>query len=56
MPSSRGFSQPRDGIQVSQMQADYLPAEPPGKPQNTAIGSLYLLEGMFPTQELMLDF
>ena len=32
MPSSRGSSQPRDRTQVSHMQADSLPSEPPGKP------------------------
>ena len=56
MPTSRGSSQPRDGTQVSQMQADFLPAEPPGKPKNTSVGSLSLLEGIFPTQENMLGF
>ena len=29
---SRGSSQPRDRTQVSHLQADTLPAEPPGKP------------------------
>ena len=33
------------------MQADSLPAEPPGKPKNTGVGSLFLLQGIFPTQE-----
>ena len=45
MPSSRGFSQPRDRTQV-----DSLPAEPPGKPKNTRVGSLSFLHGIFPTQ------
>ena len=31
---------------------DFLPAEPPGSPKNTAVGSLPLLQGTFPTQEL----
>ena len=30
---SRGYSQPRDGTQVSSLQADALPSELPGKPQ-----------------------
>ena len=30
------------------MQADPLPAEPPGKPKNTGVGSLALLQGDFP--------
>ena len=33
------------------MQADFLPAEPPGKPKNTGVGSLSLLQEIFPTQE-----
>ena len=33
------------------MQADSLPAEPQGKPKNTAVGSLSLLQGIFLTQE-----
>ena len=31
---------------------DSLPAEPPGKPENTGVGSLSLLQGIFLTQEL----
>ena len=34
------------------LQVDSLPSEPPGKPQNTGVGSLSLLQGIFPTQEL----
>ena len=33
------------------MQADSLPPEPPGKPTNTGVGSLFLLQQIFPTQE-----
>ena len=33
------------------LQADSLPSEPPGKPMNTGVGSLSLLQGIFPTQE-----
>ena len=29
----------------------HVPAEPPGKPKNTGVGSLSLLQGNFPTQE-----
>ena len=32
-------------------QADSLLSEPPGKPKNTGVGSLCLLQGIFPTQE-----
>ena len=31
---------------------DSLLSEPPGKPMNTRVGSLSLLQGIFPTQEL----
>ena len=33
------------------MHADSFPAEPPGKPKNTGVGSLSLLQGIFLTQE-----
>ena len=33
------------------LQADSFLAEPPGKPKNTGVGSLSLLQGIFPTQE-----
>ena len=33
------------------LQADSLPAEPQGKPKNTRVGSLSLLQGIFLTQE-----
>ena len=32
------------------LHADSLPAEPQGKPKNTGVGSLSLLQGIFPTQ------
>jgi len=50
-PSSREAFQPRDQDQVFHLQADSLPSEPPGKPKNTGVGSLSLLQGIFPTQE-----
>ena len=31
---------------------DALPAESQGKPKNTGVGSLFLLQGIFSTQEL----
>ena len=34
------------------LQEDSLPAEPEGKPKNTRVGSLSLLQLIFPTQEL----
>ena len=33
------------------LQVDSLPSEPPGKPKNTGVGSLSLLQQIFPTQE-----
>ena len=51
MPSSKGSSQPRNQNQVSCMQADSSPSEPPGKSENTEVGSLSLLQRIFPTQE-----
>ena len=35
--------------------AHSLPSEPPGKPKNTGVGSLSILQGIFPTQELNWD-
>ena len=49
---SRGSSQPRDQAQVSTLQADSLPAKPPGKPKNTRVGSLSLLQWIFLWQKL----
>ena len=45
---------PNPGIKPGSltMQADSLPSEPPGKPKNTGIGSLSLLQGNFPAREL----
>ena len=45
---------PNPGIEPSSpaLQADSLPAEPQGKPQNTWVGNLSLLQWIFPTQEL----
>ena len=50
-PFSRGSSQPRDQTQVSHIAVDSLPAEPEGKPKNTVVGNLSLLQWIFPTQE-----
>ena len=47
-PFSRGSSHPRDQTQVSHMQADSLPTEPQGKSKNIGVGSLALLQGIFP--------
>ena len=44
---------PNPGIEPGSLtlQADSLPAELPGKPKNTGVGSLSLLQWIFPTQE-----
>ena len=43
---------PNPGIEPRSLtlQADYLPAEPPEKPKNTGVGSLSLLQQIFPTE------
>ena len=51
VPFFRGYSQPRDWTQVSRIAGGFLPAEPQGKPKNTGVGSLSLLQLIFPTQE-----
>ena len=51
-PFSRGSSQPRDKTQVPHITGRSLPAEPQGKPENTGVGSLSLLQRIVPTQEL----
>ena len=45
---------PNPGIKPRSLalKADSLQAEPQGKPKNTGVGSLSLLQGIFPTQEL----
>ena len=47
---SRGSSQPRIKPRSPALQVDSLSAEPPGKPRNTGVGSLSLLQWIFPTQ------
>ena len=34
------------------LQEDSLPSEPPGNPENTGVGSLFLLQGIFLIPEL----
>ena len=45
----QGSSEPRSPA----LQANSLPSEPPGKPRNTAVGSLFFLQGLFLTQDLV---
>ena len=47
VPFCRRSSQPRPPA----LQTDALQAEPPGKPKNTGVGNLSLLQGIFPNQE-----
>ena len=51
IPFSRVSSQPRDQTQVSSIAGRSLLSEPPGNPKNTGVGSLSLLQWIFPTQE-----
>ena len=50
-PFSRESSHPRDQTQVSRIAGRSLLAEPPGKPKNTGVGNLSLLQRIFLTQE-----
>ena len=50
-PFSRGLPNPGIEPRSPALQADSLPAEPQGKPKNTGVGSLSLLQGIFLTQE-----
>ena len=48
--SSRDLPNPEIELKSSALQADSLPSEPPGKPKNTGVHSLSLLQRIFPTQ------
>ena len=50
-PFPGDFSDPGIKPRSPALQVDSLPAEPQGKPKNTGVGSLSLLQGVFPTQE-----
>ena len=50
-PFSRGSSHPKDQTRSPALQADSLPAEPKGKPKNTAVSTLSFLQRIFQTQE-----
>ena len=49
-PFSSGPFQPGDQTQVFHITGCSLPAEPQGKPKNIRVGSLSLLQQIFPTQ------
>ena len=51
MSASRGSSQPRDRTRSPTLQVDSLPSELPGRPKSTGMGSLSLLQGIFPIQQ-----
>ena len=51
-PFCRESSQPGIEPRSPALQVDSLPAEPQGKSKNTGLGSLYLLQWIFTTQEL----
>ena len=50
-PLSRGLPNPGIEPQSPALQVDSLPAEPQGKHKDTGVGSLSLLQQIFPTQE-----
>ena len=52
-PFPSGGDLPNPGIEPRSpsVQADFLPSEPPGKPKNTGVVSLSLLQWIFLTQE-----
>ena len=51
-PSPGDILNPGTEARSPALQADSLPAAPQGKPKNIGVGSLSLLQGIFPTQEL----
>ena len=48
---SRGSSQPKDQTWVSHIAGGFFTSWATAKPKNTGVGSLFLLQGIFPTQE-----
>ena len=51
-PSSRDLPTPGIEPRSPALPADSLLSEPPGKPKNTGVGGLSLLQGIFLTQQL----
>ena len=47
----RGSSKPKDRTQVSHIAGGFFTSWATGKPKNTGVGSLSLLQRIFPTQE-----
>ena len=54
-PPPEDLSNPGTEPRSPTLQADSLPSEPPGKSKNTRVGSLSLLQEIFPTQGSNLD-
>ena len=54
-PSPGELPDPGTESRSLSLQADSLQSEPPGKPKNTGVGNLSLLQGNFLTQELNQD-
>ena len=50
-PPAGDFPNPGIEPRSPTLRADSLPTEPQGKPKNTGVGRLSLLQGIFPTQE-----
>ena len=50
-PPPGNLPKPGSEIRSPALQVDPLPAEPQGKPKYTGVGSLSLLQGIFPTQK-----
>ena len=55
LPSSRDLPNPGIKPRSPKLQVDSLLSEPPGKPMNTGVGSLSLLQGNFSAQVLNPD-
>ena len=53
-PPPGDLSNPGIEPRAHALQVGSLPPEPPGKPKNPGVGSLSLLQGIFPTQGLNL--
>ena len=49
-PPQGDLPNPGSKLRSPMFQADSLPSESPGKPKNTGVDSLSLLQGIFPTQ------
>ena len=56
MPSPRDLPNPGIKPRSPTLQVNTLPSGPLGKPKNPGVGSLSLLQGIFPTQELNQGF